>query len=113
MPATPLSPITLSVLLALVDQPRHGYAIIKQVELETGGTLSLEAGTLYAAIKRLQDQGLIEPDVTRRASNDDSRRRYYRLTAAGRRQLRAETHEWSETAALMERFIAAKAEDLA
>ncbi|HUF48422.1 MAG TPA: PadR family transcriptional regulator [Vicinamibacterales bacterium] len=85
MPGSVLSPISLSVLLALADEPRHGYAIIKQVEVETGGRVSLEAGTLYAAIKRLQDEGLIEPDDSRPGRGGDSRRRYYRLTSPGRR----------------------------
>lgn len=88
-PTPPLTPITLHVLLAVADAPRHGYAIIGQIEAETGGRVALEAGTLYAAIKRLQDEGLLEVD-TRPRPGEDARRRYYRLSAAGRRALAAE-----------------------
>jgi DNA-binding PadR family transcriptional regulator len=84
-----LTPISVSILLAVADEPRHGYAILKQIDAETKGRLVLEAGTLYAAIKRMQDEGLLEVDGRIRAG-DDSRRRYYRLTPAGRRTLAAE-----------------------
>lgn len=84
-----LTPISVSILLAVADEPRHGYAILKQIEAETNGRLVLEAGTLYAAIKRMQDEGLLEIDGRLRAG-DDSRRRYFRLTPAGRRTLAAE-----------------------
>lgn len=89
-PAQPLTPISVYVLLAMADAPLHGYGIIKHVEAQTAGGLVLEAGTLYAAIKRLHDDQLIEVDTRRRRETDDARRRYYRLTSAGRRRLRGE-----------------------
>jgi len=88
-PHLPLTNVSLYVLLAVADDPLHGYGIIKDVERRTDGLVVLEAGTLYAAVKRLRDAGLLQADLTRR-SGDDSRRRYYRLSALGKRVLRAE-----------------------
>lgn len=86
----PLTNISVYVLLAIADQPLHGYGIIKDVEHRTDGLVVLEAGTLYAAIKRLQDEQLLEADSGPRPAGGDARRRYYRLTSLGRRVLRAE-----------------------
>jgi DNA-binding PadR family transcriptional regulator len=86
----PLPPATFHILLALSDGERHGYAIIQDVEMRTGGELRLSAGTLYRSIARMVEQGLIA-EVTRRASKqDDPRRRYYRVTAFGTSVARAE-----------------------
>lgn len=86
----PLTTVSLYVLLAVADEPLHGYGIIKDVERRTHGVVSLEAGTLYAAIRRLQDEGLLRADDGRRPKDADSRRRYYRLTPLGLAVLRAE-----------------------
>ena len=87
----PLPPATFHILLALVDQERHGYAIIQDVEARTGGELRLSAGTLYRSIARMVEQGLIA-EVARRppARLDDERRRYYRVTPFGTAVARAE-----------------------
>src|ERR671938_1353895 len=87
----PLPPATFHILLALVDQERHGYAILQDVEARTGGELRLSAGTLYRSIARMVEQGLIA-EVTRRppAKLDDERRRYYRITPFGTAVARAE-----------------------
>ena len=82
----PLSPHQFHILLALAGQDRHGYAVIQEVERRTEGTLRLGTGTLYTAISRLVELGLIVD--TGRA---DERRRYYRLLPLGRSVLRAET----------------------
>ncbi|HUL72771.1 MAG TPA: helix-turn-helix transcriptional regulator [Vicinamibacterales bacterium] len=82
----PLSPHQFHILLALMDRDLHGYGIILDVAARTGGALRLGTGTLYTAIARLVELGLIAD--TGRA---DDRRRYYRLTPAGRVVLRAET----------------------
>lgn len=87
----PLPPATFHILLALVDQERHGYAIIQDVEARTEGELRLSAGTLYRSIARMVEQGLIV-EVTKRpaARLDDERRRYYRITPFGTAVARAE-----------------------
>src|SRR5215217_1407417 len=87
----PLPSATLHILLALVDQERHGYAILQDVESRTGGAIRLSAGTLYRSIARMVEQGLIA-ELTRRpaAHLDDERRRYYRLTPFGTAAARAE-----------------------
>lgn len=87
----PLTPAMFHVLLALADDERHGYAIIKDVETRTDGSVRLSAGTLYGLVKRLLADGLIEQSRRRPpAAEDDERRRYYRLTAYGRKVLVAE-----------------------
>ncbi|MCW5878185.1 MAG: helix-turn-helix transcriptional regulator [Anaerolineales bacterium] len=88
----PLTPAVFHILLALMDQERHGYGIMKEVEAQTGGEMLLRPGTLYQAIKRLLDLGLIEESAERPdPALDDERRRYYRISALGRRAAGAET----------------------
>lgn len=85
----PLTHVVYHILLSLSGEARHGYGIIKDVVEVTDGELELEAGTLYAAIKRLRDDDLIEEvDAPEQA---DARRRYYTITPMGRRVLRAES----------------------
>ena len=83
----PLSEPVLLILLSLADQPRHGYAILKEVEDISGGRVVLSTGTLYGAIKRLLSDGWIE-----RVEEDEAPRgrQAYRLTPAGRRNLQTE-----------------------
>jgi DNA-binding PadR family transcriptional regulator len=87
----PLTPLSLHILLALADDDRHGYGIIKEVRQRTDGEFNPGAGTLYAAIQRMLDDGLITEISERPATGDDERRRYYRLTTLGRQVARAET----------------------
>jgi len=87
----PLSPIGLQVLLAIADGDKHGYAILKDVDRRTGGQLALGASSLYAVLKRLLGEGLVEETAERPdPSLDDERRRYFRLTPFGRRVVVAE-----------------------
>lgn len=86
----PLPLATFHILLSLAAGPRHGYAIIQDVEARTDGALRLSAGTLYRSIQRMQEQGLIV-ELPRPADDDDERRRYYRVTGFGRRVTEAET----------------------
>lgn len=79
------------ILIALADRDRHGYSIMQDVSARTGGKVQLSAGTLYSAIRRMLEQGLIEelaesPDP----SSTDERRRYYRLKRFGKRVAAAE-----------------------
>lgn len=80
-----LTPLALHVLVALADEPRHGYAVIKDIEQRTGGRLSVRSGTLYVTLQRLLDGDLIEETADPDAESGDARRRCYRLTERGRR----------------------------
>ena len=87
----PLTPVALNVLLALADGERHGYGIMLEVKERTGGKVRLGPGTLYGAIKRLKEGGIIEESGTRPDPEaDDERRCYYRLTGFGGEVLAAE-----------------------
>lgn len=80
----------LYILLALLDQPRHGYAIIQDVAQRTGGDTQLGTSTVYAALKRMRAAGLIaETNRPAGVRSEDERRRYYRATTAGREVARA------------------------
>jgi DNA-binding PadR family transcriptional regulator len=84
IPYQPLTPAVYHILLALVDGEKHGYAIMKDVEAQTGGQLKMGPGTLYGCIKRMLAAGLIEEaDERPDPALDDERRRYYRLTGLG------------------------------
>ena len=81
----PLTNLTLNILVALGTEDRHGYAIIKEIEERSAGALTVRSGTLYTALQRLQDAGLVEESGDRPAPDrDDQRRRYYRITELGR-----------------------------
>ncbi|MCI0416351.1 PadR family transcriptional regulator [bacterium] len=80
----PLTPAMFHVLLALADEDKHGYAILKEVSEQTNEEVQLSTGTLYGIIKRLLETGMIKEVRKPLAKNDDARRRYYRLTDAGR-----------------------------
>ena len=87
----PLSPLVLHVLLALADDDRHGYGIIKEVRRRTDGEIEIGASSLYAVLRRLVDAELvIETDERPDPGLDDERRRYYRLTKLGRQVAVAE-----------------------
>lgn len=85
----PLRGVELHILLSVVDEPRHGYAILQEAEERTGGRPGFEIPTLYRALRRLRDEGMIE--VVDAPSDDlDRRREYWSATDEGRRALRAE-----------------------
>jgi PadR family transcriptional regulator PadR len=90
---------TYFALAALLDGPRHGYAIIKAVEELSGGRVRLAAGTLYAALDRLAAEALIE--VADEEVVNGRARRYYRLTGHGRSALRAEAARMAEAARIV------------
>lgn len=83
----PLTPARFHVLLALSDGEKHGYAILKEVEARTDGSVALSTGTLYGIIKRSLAEGLIRES----AAGSNERRQAYRLTALGRRVALAES----------------------
>ena len=87
----PLTPAVFHVMLALAGGERHGYAIMQEVAARTSGAVRLGPGTLYGSIKRMVHDGLIEElDERPDPAEDDVRRRYYRITAQGRRVAREE-----------------------
>ena len=87
----PLHRDTFQILVSLADRERHGYSVMQDVAQRTGGTVRLSPSTLYASIKRLLDQELIEElDERPDPKHDDERRRYYRLSQLGRKVAMAE-----------------------
>jgi DNA-binding PadR family transcriptional regulator len=87
-----MSSLSYHVLLALADADRHGYGILKEMELRSGGAMRPSTGALYLALQRMEEEGLIEESPERPdPSEDDARRRYYRLTSKGRREAAAES----------------------
>ena len=92
----PLPSATFHILIALVRDDMHGYAVIQDIEQRTGGELRLSAGTLYRSIQRMLEQGLIRETRERPAPElDDERRRYYRITPVGEEVARAEAQRMS------------------
>lgn len=85
----PLSSAALHILLALAGGELHGYAIMQDVARQSDGRYKIGPGTLYDNLQRLLDQQLVE-ETGRRPGDDDSRRRYYRLSSLGRAVLAAE-----------------------
>jgi len=85
----PLAPARLHILLALAGEDLHGYGIMQEVSRQTEGRYRLGPGTLYDNLQRLMNQGLVE-EAGNGPRNQNSRRRYYRLSALGRGVLAAE-----------------------
>src|SRR6185295_10925034 len=93
--------IEFHILLALAGEERHGYAILQEVAALTGGELQPEPGTLYRALHRMLNDGWVAESSRRPAADlDDERRRYYRLTAVGRRVASAEAERLSRLLAV-------------
>ena len=92
--ALPLTPISFEILLALLQGDLHGYAILQAVEARLTGRLPLRTGTIYRALARLLEEGLIER--TGAADDEDPRRRYYRITAHGRTTAKAEARRLAD-----------------
>jgi PadR family transcriptional regulator, regulatory protein PadR len=102
--------LALMVLKTLdVLGPQHGYGIARRIEQISGDILALNQGTLYPLLLKLEHEGSIVSQWG--ASENNRRARFYHLTATGRK-LQAETRDWEQTAAIIARFFAVKAEDL-
>lgn len=107
----PQGTLALMVLKTLdVLGTQHGYGIARRIEQISGGLLAVNQGTLYPLLLKLENEGSIASDWG--ASENNRRARFYRLTAAGRKQLQAETREWQQTTAIIGRFFNVRAEDL-
>ena len=104
---TPLTPAVLYILMALAESEKHGYAIMKQVEADSNGRVSMGPGTLYGSLKRMLDAGLVaESDKKIDPQMDDQRRIYYKLTGLGQQVLSAELERYSQVVNLAKRRAA-------
>ena len=83
--------------------PQHGWGIARRIEQISGDLLAVNQGSLYPMLLKLEHEGSITSEWG--DSENNRRARFYRLTAAGRKQLQAEAREWEQTAAIMERFF--------
>ena len=93
----PLPSAAFHILLALADRDLHGYEIMRQVAEQTGGRMRLGPGTLYGSVRTLLEEGLIEEiDAGLNRAAGQERRRYYRLTAAGRKLARSEAERLAD-----------------
>lgn len=103
---TPLTPAVLHILLALSTKERHGYGIMKQVELDSQGKVKMGPGTLYGSLGRMIDAGLIrESDKKIDARMDDERRVYYKITGTGQKALAAELERYRDVVAVAKRLL--------
>lgn len=103
--------LALMVLKTLdVLGPLHGYGIARRIERISGDLLTVNQGTLYPVLLKLEQEGAVVSEWG--ASDNHRKARFYRLTRGGRKQLQAEIRDWEQTSAIIGRFFAAKAEDL-
>lgn len=86
----PLRSVELDILLSVVDGPRHGYGILQDADDRTGGRPGFEIPTLYRALRRMRDEGLIEKAEPPEGEDEDPRREHWRATGLGREALREE-----------------------
>ena len=88
--------------------PLHGYGIARRIEQISGDALSLNYGTLYPALLKLEQEGSISSEWG--LSDNNRKAKFYRLTRAGRKQLEREEREWEETTAILARFLSPRSE---
>jgi PadR family transcriptional regulator, regulatory protein PadR len=98
-----LSVMVLRTLLTMGEQ--HGYGIARRIEQTSEGKLSINYGTLYPSLLKLEQEGLISSAWG--LSDNKRKAKFYKLTKAGRKQIERDTRQWAETAAIMTRFLAA------
>jgi DNA-binding PadR family transcriptional regulator len=102
----PLTPAVLHILLVLSAKDRHGYEIMKQVEVDSQGRVNMGPGTLYGSLGRMIDAGLIcESDKRVDPRMDDERRVYYKITGQGRKALAAELERYRKVVAVAEKKL--------
>ena len=103
--------LALMVLKTLdVLGPLHGHGIARRIEQISGDLLAVNQGTLYPVLLKLEQEGAISSEWG--ASENNRKARFYDLTRAGRKQLQSETRDWQQTAEIIARFFAVRAEDL-
>ena len=91
--------------------PLHGYGIARRIEQTSGDRLSLNYGTLYPALLKLEQEGSIASEWG--LSENNRKAKFYKLTRAGRKQLERETRDWEKATEILARFLAPAEEDLA
>ena len=91
------------ILKTLSLQPMHGFGIARRIEQTSGNLLSLNYGTLYPALLKLEQEGAIESEWG--VSDNNRKAKFYRLTRAGRRQLEKESKHWAQATAVLARFL--------
>lgn len=97
--------LALMILKTLESMgPQHGYGLARRIEQTSGDALSVNYGTLYPALLKLEQEGSISSEWG--LSDNNRRAKYYKLTRAGRRQLAEEAREWERTTAILARFFA-------
>jgi PadR family transcriptional regulator, regulatory protein PadR len=102
--------LDLLILKAISLSPLHGYGVLLRIQQISSDRLEIQQGSLYPALYRLEHQGLIASEW---GESDNKRKaKYYRLTAAGRRQLRTEVEKWSQMAGLMASILSTTAEQI-
>jgi PadR family transcriptional regulator PadR len=107
----PQGTLALMVLKTLdVLGPLHGYGVARRIEQISGDRLTVNQGTLYPVLLRLEQEGAVSSEWG--ASENNRRARYYRLTRAGRKQLLAETRQWEQTTDIIGKFFEVKPGDL-
>jgi transcriptional regulator len=103
--------LALMVLKTLdVLGPLHGYGLARRIEQISGDLLTVNQGTLYPVLLKLEQEGSIASEWG--ASDNNRKARFYKLTRQGRKQLQTEARRWEQTATIIERFFAAKVDDL-
>jgi DNA-binding PadR family transcriptional regulator len=100
----PLTETTFFILFSLSASPRHGYSIIKEVRQLSDGRITMAAGTLYGAIKRLLELGWISQIEKNGKEDDDRDRKYYKLTRNGTARLRQEVRRIQELSVLVKDY---------
>ena len=90
--------------------PLHGYGVARRIEQTSGDLLSVNYGTLYPSLLKLEQEGYISSEWG--TSDNNRKAKFYRLTRAGRRQLKKEEREWDQTTAILARFLAPREEGL-
>ncbi|HKY05518.1 MAG TPA: PadR family transcriptional regulator [Blastocatellia bacterium] len=101
--------LALMVLKTLeVMGPLHGYGIARRIEQTSGDLLSINYGTLYPALLKLEQEGYISSEWG--LSDNNRKSKYYKLTRAGRRQLEKEARQWEQATAILARFFAPEKE---
>lgn len=104
IPNPPLTPAVFYILLALADGERYGYGIMKQVELDAQGKVTIGPGTLYGSLKRMLEAGLVKESNKRvDPVMDDQRRIYYQLTSLGAQALAAELARYQRVVTIAQR----------